>query len=114
MEREIMKELVNIYALEVASEISKMVTQDCNGCRINHPSQRQHPCLYLEPDERIYLYSDAALEAVSTEKIVRTFLTETKLHMKGLEIIKYTPDEWLQRCAIYQRGCIRRKTFEHV
>jgi hypothetical protein len=45
--------LLNCYASEIASIISALVVKNCNGCIIDHPSQRQHPCLMMESDERI-------------------------------------------------------------
>lgn len=40
--------LQECYTEEVASNIYKFVTENCNGCAIDHPSQRQHDCLMME------------------------------------------------------------------
>ena len=40
--------LIKCYAEEIASVINQLVVENCNGCIIDHPSQRQHPCLMME------------------------------------------------------------------
>jgi hypothetical protein len=62
--------LLNCYAEEITSAITSMVLKNCNGCLIDHPSQRQHDCLMMEADERLWLYFDAALVSVSEAEIV--------------------------------------------
>ena len=43
--------LIKCYAEEIASVINQLVVENCQGCIIDHPSQRQHPCLMMESDE---------------------------------------------------------------
>ena len=37
--------LLNCYADEIAAHVECLVVENCNGCIIDHPSQRQRPCL---------------------------------------------------------------------
>ena len=50
---------------ELASIINELVVKSCNGCIIDHPSQRQHPCITMESDERSWSYFDDALLRIS-------------------------------------------------
>ena len=43
--RLIEEKLLKCYTDEVASEICKLVLLNCNGCRIDHPSQRHTTAL---------------------------------------------------------------------
>ena len=54
-QRLIEEKLLKCYTDEVASEICKLVLLNCNGCRIDHPSQRQHDCLMMEAEEKIWM-----------------------------------------------------------
>ena len=68
------EKLLKCYIDEVASEICKLVLQNCNGCRIDHPSQRQYECLMMEVEENMWVYFDCALDAVSEATIVEVFM----------------------------------------
>ena len=50
----IQEKLLKCYAEEIACTISVLVVENCNGCIIDHPSQRQHPCLMMENEERFF------------------------------------------------------------
>ena len=60
----IQEKLLKCYAEEIACAISVLVVENCNGCIIDHPSQRQHPCLMMENDEKLLLYFDIAFSRV--------------------------------------------------
>ena len=49
------EKLLSSYGREIASIINRLVEKNCNGCIIDHPSQRQHPCLMMGADERLEL-----------------------------------------------------------
>ena len=66
--------LLKCYAEEVSTIISMLVLENCEGCRIDHPSQRQHDCLMMEDEQKMWLYFDTALEKVSEAKVVETFV----------------------------------------
>ena len=56
--------LLQCCAKEVALKISNLVLENCEGCHIDQPSWRQHDCLMMEGEEKMWLYFDSALENV--------------------------------------------------
>ena len=85
--------LLKCYAEEVSTIISMLVLENCEGCLIHHPSQRQHDCLMMEDEQEMWLYFDTALEKVSEAKVVETFvnsLQDLKPTVNRLELLKYT------------------------
>ena len=47
-------------------------------CSVDHPSQRQHDCLMMEDDQKMWLYFDSALEKVPEAKVVETFMNSLR------------------------------------
>ena len=89
----IQEKLIKCYAEEIASVINQLVVENCNGCIIDHPSQRLHTCLMMESDERLSLYFDDALSKVSEASVMEKFmnsLSDIKPRVNGLELLKYT------------------------
>ena len=86
----IQEKLLKCYAEEVAHAISVVVVENCNGCIIDHPSQRQHPCLMMENEERLLMYFDI----VCSEASVMNSLGDIKPTVNGLELLKYTCNDW--------------------
>ena len=41
--------------------IHKMLKESCNGCKVDHPSQLQHPCLFKLPSD-YYMFNIAAVK----------------------------------------------------
>ena len=116
-QRLIEEKLLKCYTDEVASEICKLVLLNCNGCRIDHPSQRQHDCLMMEAEENIWVYFDRALDAVSAATIAETFmisLQDIKPTVNGLELIKYTCKDWRILFCTNQRERLKREFFKFV
>ena len=70
--------LLKSYADEIIVNINTLVIGDCNGCRINHGSQLQHPCLTMEPAERVWNYFDTALEMFPQKELLRLLQTVQK------------------------------------
>ena len=64
----IVQKLLKVSAEEIASIISQLVVENCNGCMTEHLSQTHHQCLTMERDERLCLYFDRALEKASEQK----------------------------------------------
>ena len=62
--------LIKCYAEEIASVINQLVVENCNGCIIDHPSQRQHPCLIMESDEILSMYFDDTLSEISEARVM--------------------------------------------
>ena len=95
--------LLKCYAEEVSTIISMLVLENCEGCRIDHLSQGQHDCLMI----------DTALEKVSEAKVVETFvnsLQDLKPSIYGLELLKYTCQDWRKLCCTKNRGILKRQT----
>ena len=107
--------LLECYASEIASRIAALVEKNCNGCIIDHPSQRQHPCLMLEPDEKISLYFDDALDSVCEATIADKFLNslgDIKPSVNGLELLKYTCRDWRILFGLRERRKLKARTCE--
>ena len=66
----IVKKLLKVSAEEIASIISQLVVENCNGCMTEHLSQTHHQCLTMERGERLCLYFDHALEKASETKVM--------------------------------------------
>ena len=69
------------------------VLKNCERYRVIYPSQRQHVCLMMEDDQKMWLYFDSALEKVPEAKVVETFmnsLRDLKPTVNGLELLRYT------------------------
>ena len=60
----IQEKLIKCYAEEITSAISVLVVENCNRCIIDHPSQRQHPCLMMENDAKLLLYFDSKIHGL--------------------------------------------------
>ena len=87
------EKLLKCYAEEVSAIVSMMLLENCEGCRFDYPSQREHDCLMMEDNQKMLLYFDSALENVSEAKVVETFmnsLRDLKPTVNGLELLKYT------------------------
>ena len=77
--------LEGIYANAVAFEVHRLCVESCCGCRVNHPSQRQHDCLMMDECERWEMYSLQAVEQVIANGIVwQEFVEVTRV--LGLEV----------------------------
>ena len=69
-----------------------MVMENCEGFRVDHQFQRQHECLMMVDDQKMWLYFDSALEKVLEAKVVETFmnsLRNLKPDVNGLVRLKY-------------------------
>lgn len=111
----IKEKLLKCYADEIAIIISNLVVENCNGCIIDHPSQRQHPCLMMESDEKMWMYFDIALERVCEATIAENFmnsLKDMKPKVNGLELLKYTCRDWRILFCTKQRQLLKKKTHE--
>jgi hypothetical protein len=94
-QKRIVEKLLKVSAEEIASIISQLVVENCNGCMTEHLSQTHHQCLTMERDERLCLYFDHALEKASETKVVEAFtesLSDMKVH--DFKLIEYTADDW--------------------
>ena len=102
-QKRIEEKLLTCYAQELASIINELVVKKCNGCIIDHPSQRQHPCITMENDERLWSYFNDALLRISEEEVLKAFvrsLSNMKPCVHGLELLKYTCNDWCMNCVL--------------
>ena len=104
-------------AEEIASVINQLVVENCNGCIIDHPSQRQHPCLMMESDERLSMYFDDALSKISEARVMENFmnsLNDIKPRVNGLELLKYTCYDWRSVFCANERRLLKKETLEQL
>ena len=86
--------LIKFYAEEIASVINQLVVENCNGCIIDYLSQRQHPCLMMESDERLSMYFDDALTKISRARVMEDI-------MNSLNDIKPRVNEWTRVTEVH-------------
>ena len=109
--------LIKCYAEEIASVINQLVVENCNGCIIYHPSQRQYPCLMMESDERLSMYFDDALSKISEARVMENFmnsLNDLKPRVNGLELLKYTCYDWRSVFCANERRLLKKETLEQL
>ena len=58
----------HVFQLTYAAFFDKLVQEEkvnrCQGCAIQHPSQRQHSCLMLDIEDAWFYYHDEAREQI--------------------------------------------------
>ena len=113
----IQEKLIKCYAEEIASGINQLVADNCNGCIIDHPSQRQHSCLMMESDERLSLYFDDALSKVSEASVMENFMNslgDIRPRVNGLELLKYTCYDWRTVFCSNERRLLKQETLKQL
>ena len=111
------EKLIKCYAEEIVSVIAKLVVENCSGCIIDHPSQRQHPCLMMESDEKLSMYFDDALSKISEARVMENFmnnLNDIKPRANGLELLKYTCYDWQSVFCANERQVLKQETLKHL
>ena len=84
-----------IYGEALMREVQRFCRERCCGCKIDHPSQRQHDCLMLTDEERWNLYCEEAKANVNERvwaefnealRVLKLYLNEDALeHLRHLE-----------------------------
>lgn len=93
-----------VYAVQVDAEFRKRLFEECNGCVVAHPSQRQHTCIDPEfswgPDYRQFFYTEAE-EAVNRAYLAALFVETVNLLKLGSSklinigaALKYILESW--------------------
>ena len=110
----------HVFQLTYAAVFDKLIHQEkvnrCNGCAIQHPSQREHSCLMLDIEDAWFYYHDEAREQIDLDIVMKTvesicstlglklgqtwesYLTElpklpwTTIFLTSLELEKYNED----------------------
>lgn len=78
-ERTVMlEELLNYYTVEeLQTAIYDEVHRDCEGCKVNHPSQMKHMlCLFTSTDDWVEFYIDTAFKKVNLYKVMSLWYPE--------------------------------------
>ena len=98
-----------------AVEIERLCEENCCGCKIDHPSQRQHDCLMLSAEEKWELYNKKAVallndnRSVWDEFIEATRVLKLSCHKDALEHLRHL--ESLKSLCILCGNCTAiRKT----
>ena len=96
-----------IYIRAVFTEIERLCEENCCGCKIDHPSQRQHDCLMLIVEEKWELYYKKAVallndnRSVWDEFIEATRVLKLSCHKDALEHLNKTLRERESEIALY-------------
>lgn len=65
-----------IFAMTIVDLLSEIVTEECYGCSVDHPSQVQHSCIMETPRTHLWVYFDLAVEKVNKEIVMENKLKE--------------------------------------
>ena len=134
----------HVFQLTYAAFFDKLVQEEklnrCQGCTIQHPSQRQHSCLMLDIEDAWFYYHDEAREQIDLPVVMKTvesvcstlglklgqtwesYLTElpklpwTSLYLTSLELENYDED-MKERVlyALYYGPCgIKKNDFDEM
>ena len=85
------KLLIDAAAGQLIYEIYNLTQENCEGCKIDHPSQRRHDCCMMDYKTMTYSYLESALERVDEDKVMKSFIELTNKHspLNALEILRY-------------------------
>ena len=61
----------HVFQLTYAAFFGEKVNR-CQGCAIQHPSQRQHSCLMLDSEDAWFYYHDVAREQIDLAAVMKT------------------------------------------
>ena len=67
------------YACKVREVVVDLTRKHCYGCRIDHPSQRNHSCLMMADLEHLNMYFDDAMEEIDCHEVLNLWKNESKL-----------------------------------
>jgi hypothetical protein len=69
-----------IYIHAIQNEVNKICEDNCYGCEVVHPSQRNHDCLMMDDEERWLLYTtDAVMQVKCKYCIWSEFIEATRV-----------------------------------
>ena len=109
--------LMRAYAYDVCCQIQKLVADNCEGCANDYPGQRDHNCMMMPCNRRVWLYFDRALELVSDADVMVRFLGELRdVHpqVNALEMLKYTCRDWREEFCVKNRDALETLTFDII
>ena len=59
------------YAKDAYGKIGTVADSKCYGCKVDHPSQRQHDCIMLEPEQKLDNNFEEIILAIDEERVLR-------------------------------------------
>ena len=66
----------HVFQLTYAAFCENLVHQEkvdqCNGCAIQHPSQREHSCLMMDSEDAWFYYHDEARQKIDLTIVMKT------------------------------------------
>ena len=65
----------HVFQLTYATILDALVQEEkvtrCNGCAIQHPSQRQHSCLIMDSEDAWFYFRDEAVEKMNLNDVLK-------------------------------------------
>ena len=69
-----------IYIHAIQNEVNKICADNCYGCEVGHPSQRNHDCLMMEDEEKWLMYTaDAVMQVKCNYCISSEFIEAARV-----------------------------------
>ena len=80
----------HVFQLTYAALFDTLIQEEklnrCNGCAIQHPSQRKHSCLMMDNEEAWMYYRDDVVEKIDLNAVLKT--TESVCSALGFKLAK--------------------------
>ena len=65
----------HVFQLTYATILDALIQEEkvtrCNGCAIQHPSQRQHSCLIMDSEDAWFYFRDDAVEKMNLNDVLK-------------------------------------------
>ena len=73
------RELYNAYAKALEKSLLDIVREECHGCQIDHPSQKQHDvCLFMTHDQQVDCFREDVLKRIDDVEVVQDRIKEVE------------------------------------
>ena len=67
----------NAYVKVLREPLWEVIRNECYGCQIDHPSQKQHEvCLFMTYDEQVDCFLEEALKRVDENRLLGEWMAE--------------------------------------
>ena len=89
-----------LYAKALQEGLNDVVSKNCYGCEVDHPSQVQHSCLMLDEEQHIDVYFEELQVGVKQDEILLAWMEvvddlDISPEIIGMQKLKMCDDEWL-------------------
>ena len=110
------KLLIEAFAGQLIYEIYNLTQENCEGCKIDHPSQRRHDCCMMDYKTMTYSYLEQALEKVDEDKAMKCFIDLTNEHspLNALELLRYECKDSRSEILSRRREELEEKVIEKL